>query len=98
MAESGQTYKTHVRFFPPFHFFALSAFLAVCLRQRDAQQLGGLSAFTPNDETGRESNDRVVSIAFPTRLFVCLVSGRRLAPLRPASTSTGTPTVFQGSN
>ena len=27
MADSGQTYQTHVRWFPPFHFFALPALL-----------------------------------------------------------------------
>jgi len=27
MAESGQTYKTHVRFFPPFHFFVAPVLL-----------------------------------------------------------------------
>jgi hypothetical protein len=27
MAQSGQSYKTHVRFFPPFHFFVLPVLL-----------------------------------------------------------------------
>ena len=27
MADSGQTYKTHVRWFPPFHFFVAPVFL-----------------------------------------------------------------------
>ena len=27
MAESGQTFKTHVRFFPPFHFFVAPVLL-----------------------------------------------------------------------
>jgi hypothetical protein len=27
MAESGQTYKTHARFFPPFHFFVVPVLL-----------------------------------------------------------------------
>jgi hypothetical protein len=48
MAEVSQTYKTHTRWFPPFHFFALPVLLANVLVQFShlwgAMTLGGVWA------------------------------------------------------
>src|SRR5258705_6114976 len=45
MAESGQTFKTHVRFFPPFHFFVapvllINVFVTGWLLYRAPSRLG----------------------------------------------------------
>ncbi|HEY3162150.1 MAG TPA: DUF6526 family protein [Vicinamibacterales bacterium] len=97
MAESGQTYKTHVRFFPPFHFFVapvllINVFVTAWLLYRAPSGLGVWQLIVAAALLMTAFTARVMALAVQDRV-IRLEMRMRMRELLPAELQARIPEI-----